>query len=62
MFNSVFNSPFLSGYFFLNLTSEECAVFALIEAVIFQLDRLFQSDETSSVMSAGDVMLALVTP
>lgn len=34
----------------------------LIEVVIFRFGRLFKLDETSSVMSAGDVMMALVTP
>lgn len=29
---------------------------------MFRFGRLFQLDETSSVMSADDVMLALVTP
>lgn len=38
-----------------------CSV-CLIEEVMFRFDRLFQLDETISVMSAVDVMLALVTP
>lgn len=38
-----------------------CCV-CLKEVVIFRFGWLFQLDETSSVMSAGDVMQAIVIP
>lgn len=39
-----------------------CCVCPIEEVVIFRFGQFFRLVETSSVMLAGDVMLALVTP